>query len=108
MGKLTNKDKHTVKAGNHPHTNMISKPVNMRGGEYKCSILEMHFKLRDQQCKTILYTYRLLYQNLMVTANEKSIIYTQKRKMNPNKSQEKKTQKKKEKKTTNKNKTNIQ
>ena len=27
MGKLTGKGKHTVKVGNHPHTNMISKPV---------------------------------------------------------------------------------
>ena len=27
MGELTNKGKHTVKVGNHPHTNMISKPA---------------------------------------------------------------------------------
>ena len=58
----------------------------------------MHLKLREQQLKTILYmciyiyiyihTYtiyiyiciRLLYQNLMVTANQKSTIDTQKRK----------------------------
>ena len=46
----------------------------MRGGEYKCRIFEMHLKLRDQQLKTIMYTYRLLYQNLMVTTNENSII----------------------------------
>ena len=25
-GKLTGKGKHTVEVGNHPHTNMISKP----------------------------------------------------------------------------------
>ena len=31
MGKLTGKGKkHTVKVGNHPHTNMISKPAIMR------------------------------------------------------------------------------
>ena len=29
MGKLTGKGKHTVKAGNHPHTNMISKSSTM-------------------------------------------------------------------------------
>ena len=30
MGKLTSKGKHTVKVGNNPHTNMISKPAVMR------------------------------------------------------------------------------
>ena len=69
MGKLTSKGKHTVKVGNHPHTNMISKSAIMRKGEYKYRILEMHLKLKDQQLKTVLFTYRLLYQNLMVTAN---------------------------------------
>ena len=34
---------------------MISKPVIVRGGEYKCRIFEMHLKLRDQQLKTIMY-----------------------------------------------------
>ena len=69
MEKLTSKGKHTVKVGNHPHTNMISKSAIMRKGEYKYRILEMHLKLKDQQLKTVLFTYRLLYQNLMVTAN---------------------------------------
>ena len=48
MGKLTSKDNHTVNMGTHPHTNMISKPAVMRGREYKCRILKMHLKLRDQ------------------------------------------------------------
>ena len=74
MEKLTGKGKHTIKVGNHPHTNVISKPVIKIGGEDKCRIFEMHLKLRDQQLKTIMYTYRLLYQNLMVTATEKFII----------------------------------
>ena len=43
-------------------------------------ILEMHLKLKDQQVKTILFIYRLLYQSLMVTTNLKSTIETQKRK----------------------------
>ena len=30
MGKLTGKDEHTVKVGNHPHTNMTSKPILRR------------------------------------------------------------------------------
>ena len=30
MEKLTGKGKHTVKVGNHLHTNMISKPTIMR------------------------------------------------------------------------------
>ena len=34
----------------------------------------MHLKLRDQQLKTNMYTYRLLHGNVMVTANKKSII----------------------------------
>ena len=42
----------------------------------------MHLKLRDKQLKTILCMYKLLYQNLMVTANQKSTIdiHTQKKK----------------------------
>ena len=73
---------------------MIPKTVIMRGGEYKCRIFKVHLKLRDQQLKTIIYIhiyiythiyihthvyiyvyiYRLLYKNLMVTTNQKSII----------------------------------
>ena len=30
MGKLTGKDKHTVKVGNHLHTNMVSKSAIVR------------------------------------------------------------------------------
>ena len=74
VGKLTGKGKHTVKVENHPHTNMISKPAIVRKEEYKCRILEIHLKLRDQQFSIILYIYRLLYQNLMGTANKKSNI----------------------------------
>ena len=61
MGKLTGKSKHTVKVGNHPHTNMISKPVIMRGRDYKCRIFEIHLKLRDKQLKTIMYVYVCVY-----------------------------------------------
>ena len=70
MGKLTRKAH--IKVGNHPHTNMISKAIIMRGGEYKCRIFEVHLKLRDHQLKTITYIYRLV--KVMVTANQKSII----------------------------------
>ena len=69
MEKLTGKDKHTVKVENHPHTNMLSKPTMVRRGEYKCRIFDTHLKLKDLQLETILLIYRLLYQNLMVTAN---------------------------------------
>ena len=82
MGKLTSTGKRTVKVGDHPHTNMISKQAIVKRGKYKCRILGMHLKLRDQQLKTILCIYicyifiynlyiDLLYQNLMVTANTK-------------------------------------
>ena len=42
----------------------------------------MHLKLRDKQLKTIWCIYKLLYQSLMVTANQKSTIdiHTQKKK----------------------------
>ena len=43
----------------------------------------MHLQLREQQLKTISYTYRLLYQNFRITANQKSTIDTQ-RKINSN------------------------
>ena len=33
MGKLIGKGKPTQNVGNHPHSNMILKPVIMRGGE---------------------------------------------------------------------------
>ena len=80
---------------------MTSKPAIVRR-EYKCRILEMHLQLRGQQLKTILCIYRLLYQYLMLTANQKYTIDTQIRKSNPDitlkiviKTQEKKTGKKK-------------
>ena len=72
MGKLIREGKYTVKVGNHPRTNIISNPVILSGGEDKCRILERHLKLSDQHLKTISHVYRLLYQNLMVTANQKS------------------------------------
>ena len=43
----------------------------------------MNLQLREQQLKTISYTYRLLYQNFRITANQKSTTDTQ-RKMNSN------------------------
>ena len=76
MRRLIGKGKHTVKVGDHPHTNMISKPAIMRRGEYKCRILEMHLKLRDQQLKTILHIHRMAYQNLIGTTNQKKTIGT--------------------------------
>ena len=83
MGNLTSKGKHTVKEGNHPHTNMISKPATIRRGEYKCRKRGLHLKFRDQQRETILY--RLLYQNHMGTSNQKTTVDTHtKRKSNPN------------------------
>ena len=42
----------------------------------------MHSNLRDLQLNRI-YIYRLLYINLIITINQKSIIDTQKRERNP-------------------------
>ena len=39
----------------------------------------MNLQLRDQQLKTISYTYSLLYQNFRITANQKSTIDTQRK-----------------------------
>ena len=39
----------------------------------------MHLKLKDQQLNSIMYTYRLLYKNLMVTTNQKFVIDTHKK-----------------------------
>ena len=46
----------------------------MRGREYKCRVVKMHLKLRDQQLKTIMHLYRWLYKNLMLTTNQKPVI----------------------------------
>ena len=61
--------------------------------------MEMHLQLRDQQLKTISYTYRLLYQIFRVTANQKSIIDTHTNKKNQLKynTKEEKTRKQEEK-----------
>ena len=40
----------------------------------------MKLQLREQQLKTISYTYRLLYQNFRITANQTSTIDTQTKK----------------------------
>ena len=42
----------------------------------------MNLQLREQQRKTISYTFRLLDQNFRVTANQKSTIDTQTNKKN--------------------------
>ena len=63
-------------------------------------------KLKYHQLKTILFTYRLLYQERIVTTNQKSAIEThKKRKRNPSttlklvtKSQEKRTKEERKKK----------
>ena len=53
---------------------MISKPGIMTGGEDKCRRFKVLLKLRDQQTKAFMYIYRLLYQSITVTENQKSII----------------------------------
>ena len=42
----------------------------------------MHLQLGEQQLKTILYIYRLWYQNFRITANQKSTTDTQTNKKN--------------------------
>lgn len=82
MTRLTSKGIYTVKIRNHPCTIIPPKSEIMRRGGYKCRTLEMNLQLREQQLKTISYTYRLLYQNFRITANQKSTIDTQTNKKN--------------------------
>ena len=63
---------------------MISKEVIITVRKYKCNVLKMHLKLKDQKLKTITYIERLLYKNLMLTTKQKSIIQTRKIERNPN------------------------
>ena len=72
-GKKSSTYKYATKTRNHE-----------REG-YKCRILEMHFQLRDQQLKTILYIYRFIYQNIRVTANKKPTIAIHTNKKNQSK-----------------------
>ena len=46
--------KANIKVRNYPQTNLISKPMIMKG-EYKWKIFKIHLKLRDQLLKTIIY-----------------------------------------------------
>ena len=43
----------------------------------------MQLELRDQQLKIIIHIFILLYTNVIVTPNQKSVIHTQKRERNP-------------------------
>ena len=79
MTRLTSKGIYTVKIQNHPCTIIPPKSEIMRRGGYKCRTLEMNLQLREQQLKTISYTYRLLYQNFRIAATD-----TQIRKINSN------------------------
>ena len=88
MRKLTTKGKHTVKLGNHPLTNVVSKWETLTRGNYKWKMLEMHLKLRVQQLNLCVcvcvymygythihtHTYRLLYQILMAKADQNSTV----------------------------------
>ena len=82
MTRLTSKGIYTVKIRNHPCTIVRPKSEIMRRVGYKCRTLEMHLQLRDQQLKTISYTYRLLHQKFRITANQKSTIDMQTNKKN--------------------------
>ena len=84
MTRLTSKGIYTVKIQNHPRPIIPPKSGIMRRDGYKCRTLEMNLQLREQQLKTISYTYRLLYQNFRITANQTSTLDKQIRKINSN------------------------
>ena len=47
--------------------NRLSKLVILKEGEYKCRVLKMYLKIRDQQLKIITYTYSLSLEKAMAT-----------------------------------------
>ena len=51
MEKPSGKGKHTIKVGNHPHTNMISKPAIVRRAAMQD--IGNAFEIKDQQLKTV-------------------------------------------------------
>ena len=84
MEKVTGKGKQNFRnlsiiLGNYPHINMILKPATMGREEQKFRDWELQLKLRDQQLKTTLHIYRLLYENLMGNVNQKATVDTHKK-----------------------------
>ena len=68
MENLTGKGKHAIKVRNNPHTSILSKPMIVRGGEYKYRLFETHLKLRDnlkQSCCVCIYIY-VYYMHLCI------------------------------------------
>ena len=47
--------------------NRLSKLVILKEGEYKCRVLKMYLKIRDQQLKIITYTCSLSLEKAMAT-----------------------------------------
>ena len=58
---------------------MTLKRITVKRPEHKCKILEVNLKLQDEQHKTILFIDSLIYQNLIITANQKSTTDTLKK-----------------------------
>ena len=86
MTRLMSKGICIVKVGNHLHTNILPKAEIMRRGGYKFRIPRCICN-RDQELKTILYIYGLLYQNFRVTANQKFTVDTHTNKKKQSKEQ---------------------
>ena len=83
MENLIDKSKHTVKIGNHPHTNAISKPSNHEWRRTQMWDIWNLFAIKRSATEdNHMYIYGLLYQNLMITTYQKSIIdiHTKKKK----------------------------
>ena len=72
MGKLTSKGKHTIKAGNHLHTDLIQniheKRVQMHGIG---NAFEIKRSATWNYIQVYIHIYRLLYQSIMTTDNQK-------------------------------------
>ena len=82
MGNFFGTGKHTIKIGIHLNKNMISKLAIVTRGEHKFRIMGMHLELKGQQLKNILFIYRMPYQNLIITTNQKCTIDTDTKKEN--------------------------
>ena len=77
MARLTSKGIHIVKVGNHPHTKLLPKPEILKTVQMRDIGNAFAIKRPVTQNNIIyIHIYRVLYQNLTGTTNQKSTIDT--------------------------------
>ena len=71
MRKLTSKGKHTVKGRKSSTHKYDIETSNHEKRREQMQHMEYTFEIKRPELKTILYLYKLLFQNLLLTANQK-------------------------------------